>query len=236
MPKGIRITNEQKDSVLRYFESNPKSSLRQCERELLITKSTISKILKENNLGHLISKQERIIYTTAGDIICNRCGYEGKPKEFTHSGSKHGPLGHCYNCYKERINNWSNDSIEAFLSYRLTNLRNENKTKKKKPFSLTKEYLIDLYNKQNGLCFYSGINMTTIRGEGFQRNQLSIDRIIPDKGYVEGNIVLCSRRINVIKNDLTLKELENWIPKWYEKIKKKLEEENHSDWLKGCAE
>jgi hypothetical protein len=42
----------------------------------------------------------------------------------------------------------------------------------------------------------------------------SIDRIIPDRGYVKGNIVVVSFRANRIKNDATVEELEtvaNWL-------------------------
>lgn len=36
----------------------------------------------------------------------------------------------------------------------------------------------------------------------------SLDRIIPDLGYVPGNIVVVSRRANRIKTDATVEELE----------------------------
>jgi len=38
-------------------------------------------------------------------------------------------------------------------------------------------------------------------------NQACIDRIIPELGYVEGNVMIISRRANVIKNDATADEL-----------------------------
>jgi hypothetical protein len=47
---------------------------------------------------------------------------------------------------------------------------------------------------------------------------MSIDRVYGDKGYAPGNIVLCSRRANVIKSNLTLNELRRWIPSWYAKV------------------
>ncbi|QOC54153.1 hypothetical protein [Caulobacter vibrioides] len=39
-------------------------------------------------------------------------------------------------------------------------------------------------------------------------NSPSLDRIVPEFGYVPGNIVVVSRRANRIKNDATLEELE----------------------------
>lgn len=40
------------------------------------------------------------------------------------------------------------------------------------------------------------------------RNSPSLDRIIPSKGYVKGNVWVISYRANTVKNDLTLDELK----------------------------
>lgn len=50
------------------------------------------------------------------------------------------------------------------------------------------------------------------------RDKISIDKIIPEKGYVEGNVVLCTNRVNTIKSDLSLEEMKEWIPSWYQKV------------------
>lgn len=39
-------------------------------------------------------------------------------------------------------------------------------------------------------------------------NSYSLDKIIPEKGYVKGNIQVISRKANAVKNNLTLEELE----------------------------
>lgn len=59
-------------------------------------------------------------------------------------------------------------------------------------------------------CPILGINL--VRGVG-QRTYLdsspSLDRIIPAKGYVRGNIAVISMRANRIKSDATLDELRS---------------------------
>jgi hypothetical protein len=40
------------------------------------------------------------------------------------------------------------------------------------------------------------------------RNSPSIDRIIPEKGYVKGNVMVISHKANTVKSDLSLDELE----------------------------
>jgi hypothetical protein len=38
-------------------------------------------------------------------------------------------------------------------------------------------------------------------------NSPSLDRIIPDLGYVPGNVVVVSQRVNVLKRDATIAEM-----------------------------
>jgi len=53
----------------------------------------------------------------------------------------------------------------------------------------------------------------------------SLDRIIPDLGYVPGNVVVMSHRANTIKNNATLDELRTiaeWLESAQEEVCKKL--------------
>lgn len=70
------------------------------------------------------------------------------------------------------------------------------------PFNLTPE---DIVFPET--CPILGIPLIFSEG-GRTNNTPSIDRIIPEKGYVKGNIEVVSWRANRIKNDASLEELE----------------------------
>lgn len=47
-------------------------------------------------------------------------------------------------------------------------------------------------------------------GRGNSPSSPSVDRIVPSKGYVVGNIIIMSQQANVMKNNATLEELERF--------------------------
>ena len=88
-----------------------------------------------------------------------------------------------------------------------------------KIFNLTYEQVIDIYNKQEHKCFYSGLPFVVEKNHPMS---ISIDRIDNNKGYVINNIALCLYSINRGKSN---GEYKNLIPifkaaiKHYKKIK-----------------
>lgn len=88
-------------------------------------------------------------------------------------------------------------------------------------YDLPGAYLADLYEKQKGLCFYTDEPMKVYFGtkrSGARRDSISVDKVIPERGYVVGNVVLCIERANRIKNDCTLEEMSRWMPDWYSRV------------------
>lgn len=47
----------------------------------------------------------------------------------------------------------------------------------------------------------------------------SLDRIVPEKGYVEGNVIVVCNIVNRVKSDSTIKILEK-VFKFYKKLEK----------------
>lgn len=77
---------------------------------------------------------------------------------------------------------------------------------------LTCEYLIDLYNHQNGCCHYSGEKMIFgwVNGKP-HHNSISLDKLDPAKGYVQGNVVWCGYLVNTMKQNMTEEQFYTFI-------------------------
>lgn len=76
------------------------------------------------------------------------------------------------------------------------------------PFAITREYLLSITTE---FCPALGVRM--IYGAKSERrgphpHSASIDKVIPNLGYVPGNVVVISHRANSIKQDASLGELE----------------------------
>ena len=69
----------------------------------------------------------------------------------------------------------------------------------------------DLFNKQNGLCAISKVPIILFPDSNRERLQTaSPDRIDSTKGYIKGNFQWVHKRINRIKNILSVEELVFW--------------------------
>lgn len=165
---------------------------------------------------------------------CFRCKQWKLLKEFNKCPRATGGVGKlcrdCYNhhpsvirCEKNRLKNRKTifeNNIKLYISQRCSALKKQAKYKQI-PFNLTADYLMNLWNNQNELCFYSKIPMVSHgRDFGWQRwDSPSIDRKDPDKGYVKENVVWCCFGINSFKgrfNEFQFKDIIQKIKWWYE--------------------
>lgn len=76
--------------------------------------------------------------------------------------------------------------------------------------ALTPEFLLGLYEKQQGCCALSGIRMTTISGKGHILTNVSIDRIDSSKEYEQDNVQLVCHIVNLMKHNMTVEQLVLW--------------------------
>lgn len=67
--------------------------------------------------------------------------------------------------------------------------------------------ILELWNKQNGICAITGLPMTLEVGKGLTGTNVSVDRIDSSKGYIKGNMQLVQHTANTMKSDLSMNEL-----------------------------
>lgn len=164
----------------------------------------------------------KIIYNTnmvwrvfdGENIICSRCSVSQISTNFRHNRSI------CLKCRHEENNMYVNRSIEDFIN-RSVVVRRSDAKKRNIPFEITTDYMIKQYNNQQGKCFYTDVEMTWGYGKGRLSTALSLDKIIPELGYVPGNCVYCIDIVNMFKKNLSLDELEKLDPaEWVKRAKK----------------
>ena len=101
--------------------------------------------------------------------------------------------------YKDKQKKWGVNN-----PFRLRYLALKNRSKKYDIYlEFDDSYIEELYEKQNGKCYYSGIDMTFERDGKYI---LSVDRIDSNKGYLKDNVVLCCSIVNSMKNTLSTEE------------------------------
>ena len=103
----------------------------------------------------------------------------------------------------------------------------KNRAKRQKlPMEITTDYLKNIY-PDNMICPVLGIKME--RGDAKSiNNSPSIDRIIPEKGYVPGNVIIVSMRANIIKSNATPDEIIK-VGKFYKKLLEEIEDGSKTD-------
>lgn len=124
----------------------------------------------------------------------------------------------CRECTYVKQREAKNKNVESFFKEKLSRLKTRAK-KENIPFNLTLWDLISSWEDQGGKCFYTDAKLIAQVGQGLDKHSLSVDRVFPENGYDPNNVVLCTHQANTIKSNMTIFELKEWIPGWYERLK-----------------
>lgn len=100
---------------------------------------------------------------------------------------------------KEKIHN----DLDYCLQTRIGQCRYRAK-EKQQPCTITLEYLKSIYTD---VCPYLGIPLQYSYNVRANPNAMSIDKINPNLGYVEGNVQIISYKANMMKNDADMETL-----------------------------
>ena len=134
---------------------------------------------------------------------CSTCKIEKPISEFT--GNKNQPSGYmcyCKSCNSKRNKKYREDPenltkackrIYGYISrrIRLKGLDND----------FNASFIKDLYNRQNGVCAYTGDKLSLRSG---LPSTLSVDRINSSLGYTKDNVTLVTWEVNNAKQDSSM--------------------------------
>lgn len=120
----------------------------------------------------------------------------------------------CEKARRLRLQTALANDYQAYIRKRCYSIQNYCKTKHI-PFDLDQQYLIDLWNQQNGLCYYTSLPMTGCSATDgrLSHNIPSIDRRTPNLGYTKGNVVWCLLGVNAFKSTMTEIEFLEFVSK-----------------------
>lgn len=151
---------------------------------------------------------------------CSRC-HEIKPLAGWPVQRKNGAisfrLSFCADCKRTQYNRSQNRSHEANLKNRWNRLKVRSK-KSGIEFDISFESFMGQWHQQRGRCFYTDTVLVTNFGIGFSPNACSVDKVEPALGYVLGNVVFASNRVNTVKSDISLEEMRDWMPGWFARV------------------
>ena len=150
-----------------------------------------------------------------GELLkCHKCG-EFLPVSFfkktDHYPHRDYHDARCRNCITKRANELKRQYTEEYALFKVLQMRylaaRDRSKRKSLPFNITKEYLKELWDKQNGKCAICGIPMTFEQCNGRTPTNVSIDQINHNNGYVIGNVQLVCMAVNQMKSDLEIDTL-----------------------------
>ena len=134
--------------------------------------------------------------------ICNHCQISKPVEDFHKSeGYSLGRHSTCKVCRKEHAR-------RRYVENTFRSLHRTKKAECKKKgweYNLTEDYLRELWT---GICPITNVEITIGNKVGEHSKSAWLDRLQPDKGYVQGNVEFISGRMNRIKYNATREELE----------------------------
>lgn len=148
--------------------------------------------------------QERQLLLEHDSFKCIRCQEIKNISERcrSHTKGKTWKRGHCKVCERKRLRDHhvkfkNTATLEKVIARRVVVAKARAK-KKKMAFDLDTDFLLELFENQDGLCYYSKIPMSWKSNDWYC---FSIDRKNPLLGYTRDNVVLCCVAANYIKLD-----------------------------------
>lgn len=78
-------------------------------------------------------------------------------------------------------------------------------------FDITRDYIIEVWNSQDGRCAITKEKFQLDCTDRYSTNSAHLDRIDSSKGYIKGNIQWIIGWVNIMKNNYTMEEFKDKI-------------------------
>jgi hypothetical protein len=136
--------------------------------------------------------------------VVKECTNENFPP---HRSGKGGLSSWCRDCSKiynnARYYRALGDSRTKYWAPRIVLGARGTAKKKKLPFDLDTEFVLGLFEEQKGLCYWFGIPIFPNPGTRDPQRP-SLDKLVPEKGYVKGNVVLTCAAANMGRSNTSV--------------------------------
>ena len=199
-----RLSNAQKDFLLRCIEQNITEDL---------SKKEMARRVNGNENGWNFSRSVEGILKALGkdnlfDLIVNFNIVKGlRPENAIKT-----EFGYKTNASIKKLNSDEKTKDNIIAQYLLKKSSHCKRRRSKiLEYNLTADYIKELLLKQEYKDYYTGLIP-----ESYE--DYSIDRIDSNLGYIEGNIVITTNRVNAAKNDMTTEEFKKLISDLYNNI------------------
>ena len=178
--KAYREANKEKEAAR-------KKAYREANKEKIAARK---KAYYEANKEKMASKSRAYYYANIERERARNRAYKEANKEKLAAQNKV-----YYEANKERYKAYYEANAERYMYVGALKRAKKNNI----PFNLTEDYLKSIY-PSDMICPVLGFEMSVGLDEnGSKETSPSLDRIIPEKGYVQGNVVVISMRANSIK-------------------------------------
>lgn len=199
--ENVFVTNGRQEAKLNLLGTSSYEIVKNAK----IIKNTISVpdnlLAEKTEFGYRI-KTKVIPEEIKKDVYqCRYCGETDKSK----FGSQHTICKKCYN---------SIDRNRKSYAERLFKSSRSNARLHKWEHNLTPEYIQQLLDKQDYKCAYSKTSFYNDKKD--KLTYPTIDRIDSSKGYIKGNVCVCTWLVNTMKSNLTTEQFKDIITKIYE--------------------
>ena len=199
-----RLSNSQKDFLLRCIEQNITEDL---------SKKEMARRVNGNENGWNFSRSvDGILEILGEDSLFDIISEFNIVKELKPENAIKTEFGYKTNKNIKRLDSsekTQDNIIAQFLLKKSSQCRR--RRNKVLEYNLTLEYIKELLLKQEYKDYYTGQVP-----ENYE--DYSVDRIDSNLGYIEGNIVITTNRVNAMKNDMSTEEFKKLISDIYKNI------------------